>query len=254
VDIGIGETLRETRNRRKVGLSDVEAATKIRIRYLRAMENEDWDVLPGGAYTRGFIRAYASYLGLDGERLAEEYRRGSAPEGGSRAPRIEPAATGGGGGGRRGARVSSRALVVVLIAGLLAAAVAIGLLAGGDDGATPGTGLTTDRTTTRDHRDSGQPGGASGVSVQVTAQAQVWICLLDAGGKRLIDGQILEEGAEEGPFGSSGFSVSFGNGEVTLLVDGKKAEIPATPSPLGYRIDAGGALTRLSEAERPTCT
>ena len=88
---GIGATLRKARNRRKVGLSEVETATKIRLRYLRAMENEEWDVLPGGAYTRGFIRTYASFLGLDGERLADEYRRGAedgTPE--ERAQRAEP--------------------------------------------------------------------------------------------------------------------------------------------------------------------
>jgi cytoskeleton protein RodZ len=253
VHIGIGETLREARNRRKVGLAEVEAATKIRVRYLRAIENEEWDVLPGDAYTRGFIRAYSSYLGLDGERLAEEYRHSTEPPAGERVPRVEPAATGGGGGGRRG-WAPGRAVLAALVAGLLAAAVAIGLLAGGNDGATPGTESTKTRTTDRDRRAANQPGGAPGVAVQLAARAEVWVCLLDADGNRLIDGQILEEGAEEGPFRSAGFSVSFGNGEVALLVDGREAEIPATPSPLGYKIDSGGELTELGEAERPTCT
>ncbi len=71
----VGNTLREARNRRKIDLPQVEEATKIRIRYLRAIENEEWDVLPGDAYVRAFIRTYASFLGLDGERLAEEHRR-----------------------------------------------------------------------------------------------------------------------------------------------------------------------------------
>ncbi len=94
MDTGIGTTLREARSRRKADLSEVEAAIKIRVRYLRAMENEEWDVLPGGAYTRGFIRTYAAYLGLDGERLADEYRRSTAPAGGERAPkRVEPVAS-----------------------------------------------------------------------------------------------------------------------------------------------------------------
>ena len=74
MDSGIGAILREARNRRKVELSEVEAATRIRLRYLRAIEDEEWDVLPGGVYTRGFIRTYASFLGLDGERLVEDYR------------------------------------------------------------------------------------------------------------------------------------------------------------------------------------
>src|SRR5215204_1172282 len=70
----IGAILREARERRGIELSEVEAATRIRLRYLRAIEGEDWDVLPGGVYTRGFIRTYASFLGLDGERLAADYR------------------------------------------------------------------------------------------------------------------------------------------------------------------------------------
>ncbi len=87
MDGRIGSVFREARNRRKIDLSEVEAATRIRVRYLRAIENEEWDVLPGGVYTRGFIRTYAAFLGLDGERLAEDYRRSvEAPaRGGARA-------------------------------------------------------------------------------------------------------------------------------------------------------------------------
>src|SRR4051794_18349736 len=72
---GVGQTLREARRRREVELSAVEEATRIRPRFLRAIENEEWDALPGGVYTRGFIRTYAAYLGLDGDRLVEDYRR-----------------------------------------------------------------------------------------------------------------------------------------------------------------------------------
>src|SRR6201987_872403 len=79
MDSGVGTILREARNRRKVELSEVEAATRIRFRYLRAIEDEEWDVLPGGVYTRGFIRTYASFLGLDGERLVGDYRESVEP-------------------------------------------------------------------------------------------------------------------------------------------------------------------------------
>ena len=67
MDTGIGAALRGARNRRNVDLSEVAASTKIRGRYLRAIENEEWDTLPGGAYTRGFNRTYAGYLD-QGER------------------------------------------------------------------------------------------------------------------------------------------------------------------------------------------
>src|SRR6187455_58356 len=68
----VGATLREARTDRGVDLSEVEAATKIRRRFLTAIENEAWDVLPGPAYAAGFVRAYADYLGLDGARMAAE--------------------------------------------------------------------------------------------------------------------------------------------------------------------------------------
>jgi cytoskeletal protein RodZ len=130
VDTGIGGILREARNRRKLDLSEVEGAIKIRMRYLLAMENEEWDVLPGGAYTRGFIRTYASYLGLDGDRVAEDFR--NATSGGERTARAEPVAP----LGRASARAwaPGRAVAVFLVGGLAAAMVVIGLLSGGGGG------------------------------------------------------------------------------------------------------------------------
>ena len=61
----IGETLRETRMRRRIDMTEVEAATKIRAKYLRALENEEWDLLPGPTFVKTFLRTYAEYLELD---------------------------------------------------------------------------------------------------------------------------------------------------------------------------------------------
>ena len=61
----IGTTLREGRVRRKLTLQQVEDDTKIRVKYIQAMENEDFEVMPSPAYVRGFVRTYATYLGLD---------------------------------------------------------------------------------------------------------------------------------------------------------------------------------------------
>src|SRR5690349_1250280 len=71
----IGETLRETRMRRHIDMSEVEAATKIRAKYLRALENEEWDLLPGPTFVKTFLRTYAEYLELDPKILVEEYRQ-----------------------------------------------------------------------------------------------------------------------------------------------------------------------------------
>jgi cytoskeletal protein RodZ len=69
----IGATLREARERRQLTWEQVEAETKIRAKYLRALEEEEFDSLPSGTYVRGFLRAYASYLGLDGRLFVDEY-------------------------------------------------------------------------------------------------------------------------------------------------------------------------------------
>src|SRR5947208_10463531 len=70
----IGETLRDARMRAKIDVSEVEASTKIRAKYLRALENEEWGLLPGPTFVRSFLRTYADYLGLDSKLLVEEYR------------------------------------------------------------------------------------------------------------------------------------------------------------------------------------
>src|SRR5829696_7970779 len=71
----IGETLREARMRRRIDMTEVETATKIRGKYLRALENEEWDLLPGPTFVKSFLRTYAEYLGLDARLLVEEYRQ-----------------------------------------------------------------------------------------------------------------------------------------------------------------------------------
>ncbi|MDP9401280.1 MAG: helix-turn-helix domain-containing protein, partial [Actinomycetota bacterium] len=70
----IGASLREARMRQRIDLAQMEAETKIRAKYLRALENEEWHVLPGPAYVKTFLRAYADRLGLDGRLLVEEYK------------------------------------------------------------------------------------------------------------------------------------------------------------------------------------
>ncbi len=69
----IGSTLREARLRRRLDFRQVEQATKIRTRYLRALEEEDFDALPAETYVRGFLRAYADFLALDGQLYVDEY-------------------------------------------------------------------------------------------------------------------------------------------------------------------------------------
>lgn len=254
MDNGIGATLREARSRRKVDLVDVEAAIKIRVRFLQAIENEEWDALPGGAYTRGFIRTYANYLGLDGERLAEDYRRSTAPPGGERPPkRVEPVPTG---TRKSGSRFSGRIAVGAVVVVLLGLLVAIGLAGGdgGDDGSPNGAPATQgEEAAPAQQTQASAPAPEPGVALELTATAEVWVCLLDAAGEPLVEGQILAEGEEAGPFSSPGYELALGNGSVTMLVGGKPAEIEESSSPVGYEIGPGGDLIALEEGERPDC-
>ena len=61
--------------RARIDISEVEARTKIRAKYLRAIENEEWDLLPGPVYVKSFLRTYGDFLGLDSRMLVDEFKR-----------------------------------------------------------------------------------------------------------------------------------------------------------------------------------
>ena len=69
----LGNSLREARLRRGIEFAQVEQATKIRGKYLRALEDEQFEALPSQTYVKGFLRTYAEYLGLDGQLYVDEY-------------------------------------------------------------------------------------------------------------------------------------------------------------------------------------
>ncbi|MGN6558649.1 MAG: helix-turn-helix domain-containing protein [Solirubrobacterales bacterium] len=156
MDESVGTKLREARARRKLSLAEVEAATKIRPRYLQAIENEEWDQLPGDTYARAFIRTYGRFLGLDGERLAEEQRRTrGAARPGERLPRVDPRPQPvvRERGRRFGSRsVSPRLLVAAVTALVVAALLVVGLSTGGsNEGGNDGKGSQAQRAHPRPH-------------------------------------------------------------------------------------------------------
>lgn len=252
----VGKTLREARRKRGAELAEVEATTRIRARFLRAIEAEEWSVLPGEAYTRGFIRTYAAYLGLDGAELAERHRRevGADRPGegllGADPNRARPPKP------PRRLTIPSRALALFVSLALVGVLVVVGLSGGGEGPpeAPPPRERPQVAAPVAEQRPPQQPPEQPGLSVRLTATAEVWVCLLDDAERPLVEGRILAPGADAGPFRSGSFTVSLGNGEVAMTVNGRAANIPATPSPVGYAIGAGGSLRELSEGERPTCT
>jgi len=75
-----GENLRREREMRGVSLEEIASATKISLRFLEAIEREDFRKLPGGIFGRSFIRTYAKYLGLDEERVMAEFQLAAKPQ------------------------------------------------------------------------------------------------------------------------------------------------------------------------------
>lgn len=69
----IGNSLREARLRQGLDFPEIEQRTKIRSKYLRALEEEQFDLLPGQTYVKGFLRSYSEYLGLDGQLYVDEF-------------------------------------------------------------------------------------------------------------------------------------------------------------------------------------
>jgi cytoskeleton protein RodZ len=127
----IGNSLREARLRQHLDFPELEHATKIRSRYLRALEEEQFDTLPAETYVKGFLRAYAEYLGLDGQLYVDEYN--SRYVVGEDEPVARPRRSS---AGRTERRVDSR-VVVLTLAGIVAV-VALFILAwkfgGSNDG------------------------------------------------------------------------------------------------------------------------
>jgi cytoskeleton protein RodZ len=86
----IGNSLREARVRQGLDYPQVELATKIRAKYIRALEEEQFEVLPSGTYIKGFMRSYAEFLGLDGQLYVDEYNSRHVVEGFDDMPQRRP--------------------------------------------------------------------------------------------------------------------------------------------------------------------
>lgn len=82
-----GEILRQERELRGVSLREIADATKISIRFLEALEQDRLEVLPGGLFKRAFVRQYANHLGLDADRLVDEFVAANPEQSQAPAPR-----------------------------------------------------------------------------------------------------------------------------------------------------------------------
>jgi cytoskeleton protein RodZ len=258
----IGPTLREARMRARIDISEIEAETKIRAKYLRALENEEWDLVPGPTFVKSFLRTYADALGLDSRAIVEEYKlrherlsevdlQPIAPLGSERRSRSP----------RPG--IPRAYMAWGLLLALLAAIYA--LSSGGGSSPKPSkkapvvaqtrtTPTTTTATkapsTSHRHKHAARP---TTVRLQLVPTGAVSVCLKAAGGRTLLRDRTLSAGQRLPTYRSSRFRMTLGNGLIRLRINGVLRSVPAVSNGIGYEITRNGRRT-LSPKQRPSCT
>jgi hypothetical protein len=254
----IGAMLREARMRAHIDISEIEAETKIRAKYLRALENEEWDLLPGPTFVKSFLRTYAEALGLDAKLIVEEFKlRHERPSEFD----LQPIrATGPG----RERRPKPRPAVPRWAIGLVLALLLIGALfeLGNRQGNTPAPPPAPTRTAP-----TGGTAGTAGagrtraapahrprarvVVLRIVPTGSVYVCLI-GDGRRLIDKLVLMPGVKTQVYRAKRFELTLGNGNAKLDANGTILGVPQVDNGIGYELTVTGRKI-LSAARRPTC-
>lgn len=235
----IGAALREARTRARIEIAQMEAQTKIRAKYLRALENEEWELLPGPTYVKSFLKTYGDMLGMDGRQLVTEYKNAHEPfqaEGdiGQMSKHT---------GGRINRQQSNPPLLRRLLLGLVLIVVVAGgayvLVGRGDDA---GTGSDTPAVTTTD--DSGgaadEPDTTAAVSsVVVTATDDVTVCVR-AGRRIAVPVRELRAGQKTTAVRGRNVVVTVTNRDVQLRVNGQREALPSGTGTITVSVTADG--------------
>jgi cytoskeleton protein RodZ len=229
----IGNSLREARYRQQLELSEVELATKIRARYLQALEEESFDALPAQTYVKGFLRTYADYLGLDGQLYVDEYNsRYSVGEDEPREPVVARRTST---VHQRHRRLERRGVLLGLgvIAVLCAFIIAAFKFGSGNDNnpPIPNLGTTTTAkaqgpvTPRKKHRKATRP--AKIRFFVLATQGDCWMDVRNysASGKTLYTGTVQQGQSQR--FVAQRLWINFGNpGNVKAAVNGRPVVIP----------------------------
>jgi transcriptional regulator with XRE-family HTH domain len=260
----IGPTLREARMRARIDITEVEQATKIRAKYLRALENEEWNLLPGSTFIKSFLREYADFLGVDPRTLVEEYKlryeRPSEHELAPLGPKLGRDRRGGGGGGA-GGRTAPRWMIVggVLVLLLVILGLVGSLFGGSGNDGTPTTGGSSARGTDRaahgrtSTRPARTPAAPTRASLELVPTGTVYVCLVDGGGKVLIPGTQFSAGQRVPTYRARKLRLTLGNNQMHVRVNGRPLVVPASSTAIAYEITRAGARS-LPAARAPTCT
>jgi len=246
--------------RERIDVSEIEAQTKIRAKYLRALENEEWGLLPGPTFVKSFLRTYATALGLDGKALVEEYRlHHEHPSEGMEPIVSSPQRTRS--RDRRPSEGASRGYMIAVGSILAVIIVLIILLVTGSSSKGPAKTVTTNSAkapATGRHHKTGTPGAGRATAgdvatLSITPTADVYVCLLGDGGHKLIPGVELHPGQSTPTYHAKRFEVTLGNNAVNLYVDGKRRPVPASSSAIGYSITKAHGRRTLPAEQQPTC-
>ena len=251
----IGKVLEQARERAGLDLREAEQRTKIRIKYLQALEDEEWQALPGGAYAKGFLRTYGELLGLDGEALVDEYRRQQEPVASRGYPLADPEREQQrAGAGRQGSRLGP----ALAIAAAVAIAAALVILLSGDDPDDQQRQRPDRDRGARQQGDAGRPRAATGGAVELVlvAREPVEVCLIGGGGTALIDGQLLAAGTEE-RYQRERFELGFPSGfapdQLRIEVAGEPRKLPAVEGAAAFEIIAPALLTPTEPRRAEDC-
>jgi cytoskeleton protein RodZ len=250
----IGTTLREARMRARIDVTEVEARTKIRAKYLRAMENEEWDLLPGPVYVKSFLRTYGDFLGLDSRQLVDDYkRRNERPSDHEMRPMSSLS---------RERERDSRGPPIPpwLVIGVVLVGIVVALYLVGSHKSSKNQTTASNSTTAPHHpRHRGQhhkPHKAAAKPKQVTLQlvptGQVYVCLVDGSGAKLIPGQIFNVGQTIPTEKRDKLLLTLGNNSVQMKVNGKTVTVSPSASSIGYSLSPSGAAA-LPASKQPSC-
>ncbi len=252
----IGEVLKRSRNRLKLDIGRVERDTKLRAKYLRALENEEWDVLPGPTYIKGYLRTYATYLGLDADALLDEYRRTVERSPASEQPylfsepllerRRRPAPP------RRRAWGQALAVIGILAVAVIAVIALVRIDPLNWFSSSGGAPHHHKGKQQRQHHGShghkhgngggGSSSGGRAVSLALITHDEMVVCLSPGHGRPLIDAQTLIGGSKQGPFSppSEHYRLDLiSGGSATVVLAGKPQRVHSK-KPASFAIDAGG--------------
>jgi cytoskeletal protein RodZ len=247
---GIGDTLREARMRQKVDIGELEESTKIRAKYLRALENEEFGLLPGPTYVKSFLRTYAEKLGLDAQLLVEEFRAQYEPP---EPLEFQPLASPPRDARRRHGRpprpaFGPGAAIALAAFALLGFLLVLGLTGGEDQ---PARQVDTGPAKPAAPKQPGRQAPAAPpkrVSVRVAPVDATYVCVDDGAGT------VLFEGTLDAPRtfrGRETLRINLGKRSARLSANGKPVAFENGPDPVGFEFTRTGKRTELLEGERP---